>query len=137
MPSRRYVYHMDLGPEEGQSIEVSVADEPPGMERVRAIADLLDEAIEIPGINYKIGLDPILGILPVGGDAVSAAISLYIVAEGARMGASQDTVLKMLFNIGVDAVIGSVPVLGTIIDAVWKANERNVALLEAEFAGSV
>jgi hypothetical protein len=128
---------MDLGPEEGQSIEVSVADEPPGMERVRAIADLLDEAIEIPGINYKIGLDPILGILPVGGDAVSAAISLYIVAEGARMGASRDTVLKMLFNIGVDAVIGSVPVLGTIIDAVWKANERNVALLEAEFAGSV
>jgi hypothetical protein len=107
------------------------------MERVRAIADLLDEAIEIPGINYKIGLDPILGILPVGGDAVSAAISLYIVAEGARMGASRDTVLKMLFNIGVDAVIGSVPVLGTIIDAVWKANERNVALLEEEFAGSV
>ncbi|WP_137286146.1 DUF4112 domain-containing protein [Halorussus salinisoli] len=126
---------MELGPdEEGQPIEVSVEDEPPGMERVRVIADLLDEAIEIPGINYKIGLDPILGILPVGGDAVSAAISLYIVAEGARMGASRDTVLKMLFNVGADAVIGSIPVLGTLIDAVWKANERNVALLEDEFS---
>ncbi|WP_246045673.1 DUF4112 domain-containing protein [Halorussus ruber] len=125
---------MDIGPdEEGQPIEVSVEDEPPGMERVRAIADLLDEAFELPGINYKIGLDPILGILPVGGDAVSAAISLYIVAEGARMGASRDTVLKMLLNIGIDSVVGSIPVLGTIIDAVWKANERNVALLEDEF----
>jgi hypothetical protein len=123
--------------EEAQSIEVTVADEPEGMERVRAVSRLLDEAIEIPVLNYRIGLDPILGILPVGGDAVSAAISLYIVAEGARMGASRDTVLKMLFNIGVDAVIGSIPVLGTLIDAVWKANERNVALLEAEFAGSV
>jgi len=120
-----------------QSISVTIHDEPPGMERVRAVANLLDEAIEIPGINYKIGLDPILGILPVGGDAVSAAISLYIVAEGARMGASRDTVLQMLFNVGVDAVIGSIPVLGTVIDAVWKANERNVALLEAEFADSV
>ena len=125
---------MDIGPdEEGQPIEVSVEDEPPGMERVRAIADLLDEAFEIPGINYKIGLDPILGILPVGGDAVSAAVSLYIVAEGARLGASRDTVLKMLFNVGADAALGSIPVLGTLIDAVWKANERNVALLEDEF----
>ena len=129
---------MDLGPDEdGQPIEVSVEDEPPGMERVRAISRLLDEAIEIPGLNYRIGLDPILGILPVGGDAVSAAISLYIVAEGARMGASQDTLLKMLFNIGVDTVVGSIPVLGTIVDAVWKANERNVALLEDEFGDSL
>lgn len=124
---------MDLGPDEqGQPIEVTVTDEPPAMERVRTVARLLDEAIELPVVNYKIGLDPILGILPVGGDAVSAAISLYIVAEGAQMGASRDTLLKMLFNVGVDAVIGSVPVLGTLVDAVWKANERNVALLEED-----
>ncbi|MFC4451556.1 DUF4112 domain-containing protein [Halorussus aquaticus] len=129
---------MDLGPdEEGQPIEVTVTDEPPAMERVRTVARLLDEAIELPVVNYRIGLDPILGILPVGGDAVSAAISLYIVAEGAQMGASRETLLKMLFNVGVDAVIGSVPVLGTIVDAVWKANERNVALLEEEFSDSV
>jgi hypothetical protein len=129
---------MDFGPDkEGQPIEISIEDEPPGMERVRVIADLLDEAIEIPVINYRIGLDPILGILPVGGDSVAAAISLYIVAEGARMGASRGTILRMLFNIGLDAVIGSIPVLGTLIDAVWKANERNVALLEDEFSNSV
>lgn len=124
---------MESEPDEhGERIEVTVEEEPPGMERVRAIADLLDEAIELPVINYKIGLDPILGILPVGGDAVSAAISLYIVAEGAQMGASKDTVMKMLFNVGVDAVVGSIPVLGTLVDAVWKANVRNVEMLEDE-----
>lgn len=125
---------MGLGPDEaGEPIEVSVEHEPPGMKRVRTLSRLLDEAIEVPGLGYRIGLDPVLGILPVGGDAVAAGISLYIVAEGARMGASQETILKMLLNIGIDAVLGSVPVLGTVIDAVWKANERNVALLEAEF----
>ena len=129
---------MSLGPDEsGEPIEVSVEDEPPGMERVRAVANLLDEAVELPVVNYKIGLDPILGILPVGGDAVAAAISLYIVAEGARMGASQDTVMKMLLNVLVDAVVGSIPVLGTVIDAVWKTNERNVALLEEELGKGV
>jgi hypothetical protein len=125
---------MDPAPdEEASSIDVTVAEEPPGMERVRALSRLLDDAIEIPVVNYKVGLDPILGILPVGGDAVAAGISLYIVAEGARMGASRDTLLKMLLNIAIDTVTGSIPVLGTLIDAVWKANERNVALLEEEF----
>jgi hypothetical protein len=126
---------MALGPDEsGEPIEVSVADEPPAMDRIRTVSRLLDEAFEVPLIDYKIGLDPILGILPAGGDAVAAAVSLYIVAEGARMGASTDTVLKMVLNVAVDAVIGSIPVLGTIFDAVWKANERNVALLEEEFS---
>jgi hypothetical protein len=124
---------MESTPDErGQSIEVTVADEPPGMERIRTLSRLLDEAVEIPVINYKIGLDPILGILPVGGDAVAAAISLYIVAEGARMGASRETILKMLANVAIDTVTGSIPVLGTVIDAVFKANERNAALLEEE-----
>ena len=121
---------------EGQPIEVDVTDEPPGMERVRTIADLLDEAIELPVLNYKIGLDPVLGLLPVGGDAVSAGISLYIVAEGARMGASKDAIIKMLTNVVLDAVGGSIPVLGTVFDAVFKANERNVKLLEEEFGAA-
>jgi hypothetical protein len=128
---------MEPEPDEGgQRINISIEDEPPGMDRVRALSQLLDEAIEIPVINYRIGLDPILGILPVGGDAVAAAISLYIVAEGARMGASRETILKMLTNVAIDTVSGSIPVLGTLIDAVFKANERNVALLEEEFGES-
>ena len=121
---------------EGQPIDVAVADEPPGMERVRSISRLLDEAFEIPVVNYKVGLDPILGILPVGGDAASAAVSLYLVGEAARMGASRDVLLKMLVNIAVDTVGGSIPVLGSIFDAVFKANKRNVAILEEEFGAS-
>ena len=120
----------------GESIDVAVQDEPPGMERVRALSRLLDEAVELPVIHYRVGLDPILGIVPVGGDAVAATVSLYIVAEGARMGASRGTVVKMVSNVLVDAVVGSIPVAGTLIDAVWKTNERNVALLEAEFGSS-
>ncbi|WP_238392181.1 DUF4112 domain-containing protein [Halorussus amylolyticus] len=120
----------------GERIEVSVEDEPPGMERIRAISKLLDEAFEVPVINYKIGLDPILGILPVGGDTVSAAVSLYTVGEAARMGASRETLVQMLVNIGIDTVLGSIPVIGTIFDAVFKANERNVAILEAEFGAT-
>lgn len=121
---------------EGQPIDVSVADEPPGMERVRTISTLLDEAFEIPVIDYKVGLDPIMGILPVGGDTVSAAVSLYLVGEAARMGASRDVLLKMLINIGVDTVVGSIPGIGTLFDAVFKANKRNVAILEEEFGAS-
>jgi len=118
---------------DGEPIDVSVETEPPGMDRIRAISDLLDEAFEIPGLGYKIGIDPILGILPVGGDSVSAVISLYIVAEAAQMGASRETLAKMLVNIGVDTVVGSIPAVGTIFDAVFKANKRNVAILEEEF----
>ena len=118
---------------DGRAIEVDVSDEPPGLERARAASQLLDEAIELPVVNYKVGLDPILGILPVSGDAVSAMLSLYIVAEGARMGASRDTIVRMLANVGIDFAGGSVPLLGTVFDAVWKANERNVSLLEEEF----
>lgn len=121
---------------EGQPIDVSVADEPPGMERVRTISQLLDEAFEIPVVNYKVGLDPILGILPVGGDAASAAVSLYLVGEAARMGASRDVLLKMLVNIAVDTVVGSIPAIGSVFDAVFKANKRNVAILEEEFGAS-
>jgi hypothetical protein len=93
--------------------------------RMRFVAKVLDEGMEVPGTSFRIGLDPILGVLPAAGDAVSAAISLYIVAESARLGVSYSTLLKMLANISVDLVVGSVPVLGVIFDAFWKANVRN------------
>lgn len=117
----------------GRPIEVSVSEEPAGLERARAASQLLDEAVEIPVVNYKVGLDPVLGLLPISGDAASAALSLYVVAEGARMGASRGTIVRMLANVGIDFAGGAVPVAGTVFDAVWKANERNVNLLEEEF----
>lgn len=100
------------------------------LERARKMSQLLDEAVEIPGIGYRVGIDPLLGILPVSGDAAGAALSLYVVAESARLGVPPKTLVRMLTNVGIDTVTGSIPVLGTLADAAWKANKRNVALLE-------
>lgn len=102
--------------------------------RMRVVAHALDEGVPIPGTDFRVGLDPIVGILPGAGDAVAAAVSLYLVAESARMGVSQSTLLRMLANIGVDAVAGSVPVLGVVFDAFWKANKWNLKLALQDLA---
>lgn len=98
--------------------------------RLRRLSRALDSAVTIPGTNVRIGLDPILGLLPVAGDAVSAALSLYPVAEAYRFGASRRTLAKMLGLVGIDAAIGSIPVIGDVFDAFWKANEWNARTLE-------
>lgn len=106
------------------------ADEP-ALRRVQTVAKLLDEAVRVPGTNFRIGLDPILSITPSPvGDAAGAVISLYIVAEAANLGVPYTTIVRMLVNVGVDAAIGSIPVVGALFDAGWKANKRNVDLIE-------
>ncbi|PSP55999.1 hypothetical protein BRC73_08665 [Halobacteriales archaeon QH_7_66_37] len=77
----------------------------------------------------RFGLDPVLGVLPGVGDSVASLVSLYIIAEGYRAGLPRSTLLKMLALVGVDTVIGSIPVLGTVFDAVWKANKWNANTL--------
>ncbi len=98
--------------------------------RLRRLSFWLDEAIRIPGTPYRIGLDPIIDLLPIGGDFVGAAFSIYILFEAARLGAPRATLGQMVGNIIWDAVIGAVPVLGSLADATWKANSKNIALLE-------
>ncbi len=102
------------------------------VKRVRGLSQLLDEAFRIPGTNYRIGLDPILGIVPGAGDALAALVSLYPILEAYRFGASKLTLAKMLTLVGIDAVIGSVPFIGPAFDAVWKANTWNLRTLERE-----
>ena len=90
----------------------------------------MDDAFRVPGTEFRIGLDPILGILPVVGDGVATLFSLYVVAEAAVAGVPQRTLLRMLAVVAVDTVVGSVPVLGPVFDAAWKANRWNVRTLE-------
>ncbi|ELY76733.1 DUF4112 domain-containing protein [Natrinema pallidum] len=104
------------------------------IKRMRVVAHTLDEGFRVPGTDSRIGIDPIVGILPGAGDAAAAAVSLYLAAESARLGVSQSTLLRMLVNIGIDTVIGSVPVLGVAFDAVWKANKRNLKLALRDLA---
>lgn len=112
---------------------------PPGVDeaalhRMEAVAHALDESVRIPGTNARVGLDPILGAVPVAGDLVSGAVSLYIVAESARLGVSRATLLRMIATISVDVVGGSVPYVGTLFDSFWKANVRNVERALADLA---
>ena len=97
---------------------------------LRRLSHLLDNAIPIPGTGYRIGIDPILGLLPGSGDTLAGALGAYIVVEAARMGVSRQVVGEMVGNIIFDSLVGIVPVLGDIFDVGWKANVRNIALLE-------
>lgn len=98
---------------------------------VRKLARLLDAAVRIPGTNIRVGLDALLGLLPGVGDAIGAAMSGYIVLAAARLGIPKSVIARMLVNLGIDTVVGAVPVLGDLFDVAFRANTRNVALIEA------
>ena len=102
--------------------------------RLRRMARLLDSEFQIPGTRWRVGLDPLIGLVPGVGDAASAALSLWIIAEAGRLGAPSGTLLRMLLNLLVDTTAGSIPVLGDAFDAGYKANLRNLALLERALA---
>lgn len=104
-------------------------DEDNKLASVRAIARVMDTAVELPG-GIKLGLDAILGLLPGVGDTISSAIGGYIVMVAAKMGIPRAVVWRMVLNLGVDAVIGLIPFAGDLLDIAWKANVKNVRLLE-------
>lgn len=105
------------------------AREAAALARVRRLSRVLDSAIRVPGTEIRFGLDPVLSLLPVAGDAAAAMISLYTVAEAYRLGAPKRTLATMLAVVAVDAVAGSIPLLGPVFDAFWRANEWNARLL--------
>lgn len=97
--------------------------------RIRWLAYLLDGAFQVPGTRLRVGLDPIIGLVPVGGDLLTALLSLYIVYEGWRLGVDRSTLAKMLVNVAVDTAIGFVPAVGDVFDAAFQANIRNMELM--------
>ena len=103
----------------------------PRLKRMRQLSQLLDGAIAIPGTKQRIGLDPILGLIPGGGDTVSALLSGYIIIEAAQMGLPRKALLQMVLNLVIDTVAGSVPIVGDIFDVVSKANFRNMQIVES------
>ena len=98
--------------------------------RLDALASLLDTAFFIPGTNIRFGVDALIGLVPGIGDAVTTAISLYIVHEARELGAPRHLVARMLMNVALDSVVGAVPLLGDAFDVMWRANRRNMALLQ-------
>ena len=102
----------------------------PRWAQARQLADLLDTRFRIPGTQQTFGLDAILGIVPGVGDVAGLVASAFVVTQAVRLGARGWTLASMLVTIALDATVGSVPIAGTVFDVVYRANTRNVRLLE-------
>ncbi|MCC5616341.1 DUF4112 domain-containing protein [Nostoc sp. CHAB 5836] len=102
----------------------------PTLKRLRQLSRLLDNVITIPGTQIGFGLDPILGLIPIGGDFLGIMFSSYIILEAARLGVSRATLGKMVLNVIIDGLVGAIPVLGDFFDFAWRANTNNIKLLE-------
>jgi hypothetical protein len=116
-----------------QHLELERADRKP-----RATVDtslerlgwLMDDLFRIPVLNWRFGLDAIIGLIPALGDTTTSLVSLYILASAVRYRVPKITLLRMGLNIAIDYVVGSFPVVGDLFDAYWKSNKMNVELLK-------
>jgi hypothetical protein len=97
---------------------------------LRRVAELMDSAFVVPGTSYRIGLDPIIGLVPWVGDLVSPLFTVVLLWQARDISVPKIVLLRMLFNAGIDAIIGSIPIAGDLFDFGWKANQRNLAVLE-------
>jgi hypothetical protein len=97
--------------------------------RLDALAKLLDVAFVLPGTNVRYGIDGLIGLIPVVGDIITTAISLWLVREARALGAPWHLTMRMLGNVALDGAVGIVPLLGDAFDVMFRANVRNVKLL--------
>ena len=98
--------------------------------RIRQLARVLDAAVRVPGTDVRFGLDAVLGLIPGAGDIAGGILSAFIILQAARLGAPRSVLARMVMNVLIDTVAGSVPILGDVFDVGWKSNMRNASLLE-------
>ncbi|MEM8654566.1 MAG: DUF4112 domain-containing protein [Pseudomonadota bacterium] len=103
------------------------------LDHLDRIARTMDRAMRLPVVGVRVGWDSILGLIPGIGDALTLGPAGYIVLQAHRMGTPGSVKARMIGNIGIDALIGSIPLVGDLFDIGWKANTRNVALLRSHF----
>ncbi|MBM3834152.1 MAG: DUF4112 domain-containing protein [Verrucomicrobia bacterium] len=109
-----------------------VYPDPPGLRRIRSLSRFLDQSIILPG-GYRIGFDPIIGLIPAAGELITAALSCYMILEAYRLGIPKRVIAQMAMNVAAETIVGTVPVVGDVFDAVWKANMRNLRLVELAY----
>jgi hypothetical protein len=97
--------------------------------RIEALERVLEGLIEVPLVGRKVGLDALLGLLPVGGDVISGALGLYLVWEARNLGLPRWQLWRMAANVGIDTVIGAVPVAGDLFDFLYRSNSRNLKIV--------
>jgi hypothetical protein len=96
--------------------------------RIGRMTHLLDELIEVPGTSIKLGLDPVIGLIPVAGDALSALAGGWVILEASRFGLPRVVLARMVVNLALDLGIGAIPLLGDAYDLLFRSNSRNLAL---------
>lgn len=121
----------------GSGVHTQEPNEEATLSQLRGLSRALDGAIGIPGTGIRVGLDPILGLVPGVGDWIGGMLSGWIIIKAAKLGVSGPTLMRMLGNLAVDSVVGSVPVLGDIFDFGFRANERNMRLIEGHVQAPV
>jgi hypothetical protein len=114
-----------------ESTETSRLTHLPG--HLKRVGYLMDESIRLPG-GFRIGWDPIIGLIPGFGDLVGITVSSYVALSAARAGASIAVLGRMLVNLALEIVVGSIPLVGDLFDGVFKANVRNLRLMDAHLA---
>ena len=105
------------------------------MENLDQFAYWMDDCIRIPGLNVRVGLDPIIGLVPGWGDVAGAMISCYVPYQAYRTGAPPSLIFTMLALIVAEATVGVVPVVGDLVDALVKSNKINVRMLRDHLEG--
>jgi len=96
--------------------------------RIGRFTKVLDELIEIPGTPVKVGLDPVIGLIPIAGDAVAALVGGWVILEASRFGIPRIVLARMILNLAIDLAIGAIPFIGDIFDLAFRSNSRNLAL---------
>jgi len=110
----------------------SLEQAPPSItvdESLERLAWLMDDLIRVPGLGWRFGLDALIGLIPGFGDTATSLASFYILASAVRYRVPKITLLRMGLNIGIDYLVGSLPLVGDLFDAWWKSNQMNIALL--------
>src|SRR5512143_1092968 len=109
--------------------EVGTLDER-RLARMRRLGYLLDSSIGLPGTRFRFGIDAVIGLVPGLGDLAGGFLSMYIIWESSRLGLPRPILARMAWNVAVDVLVGEIPILGDLFDAGFKANLRNLALLD-------
>ena len=116
-----------------RSIDISSAERKRrARERLITLTRLMDSAIDVPVLRTTVGLDALLGVVPIAGDLLSAAVGVYLIAQARELGASRWLQAKMAGNLVLDAAVGSAPLAGDVFDVYFRAHRRNLKLLQRE-----
>jgi hypothetical protein len=112
-----------------ETIKATGSSREDSLARITLLAKLMDSAFMIPGLNRRVGLDSVIGLVPGIGDAVSAALASYIIWEARQLGLPRWKIARMVGNVAVDTAIGAIPLAGDVFDVFFKANERNLRII--------